>query len=95
MSTALSIIPETKYEKIEKLKVSIETLKLELMQLECHFKIGEPLYIFDKWNRVGTLKGFQIFNGQAAIVLQLYTKDKTPYDYFCYDVHKLKELKVK
>lgn len=96
MSTELIIVPKTKAEQVEELKLQIELLKLELMKLECRFKIGEPLCVFDKWYRLGTLKGFMIMPicQQASIVLQLYTRDKVPYDYYCYDVHQLKDIKV-
>ncbi len=79
--------------RIEEIINQIEDLRLELFEHLTPHPIGTPVYVFDRWKRVGTFKGFTKVNGQAAIVINCFTKDKTPYDYYCYEPHKVRELK--
>lgn len=79
--------------KIEQLESQIEDLKLELFPLLVDLPIGHPVSVFDRWNRVGTLKGYTKVNGQAAIVLEVFTKDQKALEYYCYQPSQIKKIK--
>ena len=81
----------------EDLEYAIELMKLEWFRRRVlpQFPVGSPVMVFDKWYRIGVLKGFDLVYDKAVIVLELFTKDNKPYPYFVYNPNELMRVKPK